>query len=144
MFLRNENRNEGTFGCSPGTRTRNEGTFACSPPVQKPERGYIRQSHPFTKPPFYLPVICFLRKGLWRRWPPRGPKTPCGPVALHSSFKIPPDTKYYENNSLRSIFRNFWGVLHPRNLQERRTFSRNYVWNLQFIKNSYFRIIFRK
>ena len=33
-FPRNENRNEGTFGCSPGTKTGtslNEGTFACSP-----------------------------------------------------------------------------------------------------------------
>ena len=31
MFPRNENRNEGTFGCSPRTKNRNEGTFACSP-----------------------------------------------------------------------------------------------------------------
>ena len=78
MLPWNENRNEGTFGCSPGTKTgtkvrldvpperkpeqgyvhmfprnenRNEGTFACSPGT-KPERGYIRQNHPFTKPPF--------------------------------------------------------------------------------------------
>ena len=28
MFPRNENRNEGTFACSPGTKNRNEGTFA--------------------------------------------------------------------------------------------------------------------
>ena len=41
MFPRNENWNEGTFACSPGTKTR---TRARSP---KP---------PFTKPPFYLPV----------------------------------------------------------------------------------------
>ena len=56
MFPRNENRNEGTFGCSPGTKT---GTRARShvPLERKPERGYIRQNHPFTKPPFYLPVI---------------------------------------------------------------------------------------
>ena len=31
MFPRNENRNEGTFGCSPEKKTRNEGTFGCSP-----------------------------------------------------------------------------------------------------------------
>ena len=31
MFRRNERRNEGTFGCSPGTKNQNEGTFACSP-----------------------------------------------------------------------------------------------------------------
>ena len=41
MFPRNENRNEGTFACSPGTKT---GTRIRSP---KP---------PFTKPPFYLPM----------------------------------------------------------------------------------------
>ena len=40
MFPWNENRNEGTFACSP---------------ERKPEQGYIRQNHPFTKPPFYLP-----------------------------------------------------------------------------------------
>ena len=36
-----ENRNEGTFGCSPGTKT---GTRVHSddPPERKPERGYIR------------------------------------------------------------------------------------------------------
>ena len=55
MFPRNENRNEGTFGCSPGTKT---GTRVRShvPLERKPERGYIRQNHPFTKLPFYLPV----------------------------------------------------------------------------------------
>ena len=55
MFPRNENRNEGTFGCSPGTKT---GTRVRSdvPPERKPERGYVRQNHPFTKPPFYLRV----------------------------------------------------------------------------------------
>ena len=47
MFPRNENRNEGTFGCSPGTIT---GTMVCS--HVPPERGHIRQNHPFTKPPF--------------------------------------------------------------------------------------------
>ena len=51
MFPRNENWNEGTFGCSPGTKT---GTTVRSdvPPERKPERGYIHQNHPFTKPPF--------------------------------------------------------------------------------------------
>ena len=56
MFPRNENRNEGTFRCSPRTKT---GTRVRShvPPERKPERGHIRQNHPFTKPPFHLPVI---------------------------------------------------------------------------------------
>ena len=38
MFPRNENRNEGTFACSPGQKT---GTRVCShvPPERKPERG---------------------------------------------------------------------------------------------------------
>ena len=42
MFPRNENRNEGTFGCSPGTKT---GTRVRSHVLlgRKPERGYIRQ-----------------------------------------------------------------------------------------------------
>ena len=54
-FSRNENRNEGTFGCSPERKT---GTRVRSgvPPERKPERGHIRQNHPFTKPPFFLPV----------------------------------------------------------------------------------------
>ena len=30
---------------------------------------------------------------------------------------------YYENNSLRIIFRNFRGILSSRNVQERKTFS---------------------
>ena len=53
---RNENRNEGTFGCSPGTKT---GTRVRSHflPERRPEGGYIRHNHPFTKLPFCLPVI---------------------------------------------------------------------------------------
>ena len=44
MFARNENRNEGTFGCSPGTKT---GTRVHShvPSERKLERGHIRQNH---------------------------------------------------------------------------------------------------
>ena len=70
MFPQKENRNKGTFRCSPGTI----GTFGCAPgtkigtsvrlhvtPERPPERGHIRQNHPFTKPPFCLPVF-FLRK----------------------------------------------------------------------------------
>ena len=55
MFPWNENRNEGTFGCSPGTRT---GTRVRShaAPERRQERGHIRQNHPFAKPPFCLPV----------------------------------------------------------------------------------------
>ena len=34
---------------------------------------------------------------------------------------------YYENNSLRIIFRNFRGKMRPQNLRERKTFSRNYA-----------------
>ena len=40
MFPQNEKRNEGTFACSPRTKT---GTR------------HIRQNRPFTKPPFCLP-----------------------------------------------------------------------------------------
>ena len=47
---------QGGYGMFPRNENRNEGTFACSP-ERKPERGYIRQSHPFMKPPFCLPVI---------------------------------------------------------------------------------------
>ena len=44
MFPRNEDRNEGTFGCSPRMKT---GTRVHShhPLERKPERGYIRQNH---------------------------------------------------------------------------------------------------
>ena len=41
----NENRNEGTFGCSLGTKTRTR-VRSHVPPERKPERGYIRQNHP--------------------------------------------------------------------------------------------------
>ena len=53
MFPRNEKRNEGTFGCSPGTKT---GTRVRShvPPERNRNEGYARQNHPFTKPLFYL------------------------------------------------------------------------------------------
>ena len=47
MFPRNENRNEGMFGCSPGTKNRNEGTFGCSPGTKTG----MRVLSP--KPPFY-------------------------------------------------------------------------------------------
>ena len=55
MFPRNENRNEGTFGCSPGT---NAGARVHShvPRERKPERGYIRQKPPFYETALYLPV----------------------------------------------------------------------------------------
>ena len=64
MFPRNENRNEGIGGCSPGTKT---GTRVHSHVLleRKPERGYICQNHPFTKPPFCLPVkkVAFSKLG---------------------------------------------------------------------------------
>ena len=46
MFPRNENRNKGTFGCSPGTKT---GTRVRShvPPERKPERGLHSPKPPF-------------------------------------------------------------------------------------------------
>ena len=39
MFPQNENRNEGTSACSPGTKNRNKGTFACSPGPTKKKTG---------------------------------------------------------------------------------------------------------
>ena len=50
VFPRNENRNEGTFACSPGTK--------------KPERGHSRQNHPFGKPSFSQPpkIRKFIKK----------------------------------------------------------------------------------
>ena len=48
MFSTNENRNEGTFGCSPGTKTGTRAyTFACSPGTKTGTRV------PSPKPPFY-------------------------------------------------------------------------------------------
>ena len=47
MFARNENRNEGTFVCSPGTKGWNEGTFACSPRTKTGTRAHS------PKPPSY-------------------------------------------------------------------------------------------
>ena len=55
MCPRNENRNEGTFGSSPGTKTGTKARLHV-PPEQTPKRGHVRQNHPFTKPPFCLPV----------------------------------------------------------------------------------------
>ena len=43
------------------------------------------------------------------------------------SGNYPLTRNYYENNSLRIIFRNFQAVLYRQNLRERRTFSRNYA-----------------
>ena len=53
MFPRNENRNEGTFGCSPGTKT---GTRVRShvPPERQTGTRVYSPNHPFTKPPFCL------------------------------------------------------------------------------------------
>ena len=43
---------------------------------------------------------------------------------------------YYENDSLRIIFRNFWGNLRSQNLWEKEDFfSRNYAWNSKLFKN---------
>ena len=55
IFPWNENRNQGTFACSPGTKT---GTRVRShvPPEWKPEREHIHQNHAFTKLPSYLLV----------------------------------------------------------------------------------------
>ena len=51
MFPRNENWNEGTFGCSPGTKT---GTRVSShvPPERKPEQGHISQTTLLRNRPF--------------------------------------------------------------------------------------------
>ena len=73
MLLRNENRNEGIFGCSPGTTS---GTRVRSdvPPERKPERAYVRQNQPCTKLPFYLgesnrPLTPILLKSIAIRLP---------------------------------------------------------------------------
>ena len=49
-----------------------------------------------------------------------------------------------ENNSLRVICRNFWGILCSLDVQERKTFSKNYLWDSYLFRNNYFRITFRK
>ena len=58
------------------------------------------------------------------------------PIALHCATKrletncpraYPLTRNYYKNNSLRIIFRNFEGISCSRNVQERKTFSRNYA-----------------
>ena len=55
MIPPNENQNESTFGCSPGTKTGTR-VRAHVPPERKPELEHVRQNHPFTEPPFYLPM----------------------------------------------------------------------------------------
>ena len=50
MFPQNENRNEGTFRCSPGFKNRNQGTFACSAGTKTGTRAHS------PKPPFYKTV----------------------------------------------------------------------------------------
>ena len=66
-------------------------------------------------------------------WPPKTPETQKiksdSKVTFGSSHKYPLTRNYYENNSLRIIFRNFEAILYPQNLRERRTFSRNYAWD---------------
>ena len=52
MFPRSENRNEGTFGCSPGNENRNEGTFAHFLRTMKTG---TRVRSP--KPPFYKTAL---------------------------------------------------------------------------------------
>ena len=56
------------------------------------------------------------------------PKT-CHYTQIPFVPKLPLARIYYENNSLRIIFRNFWGILYSRTVQERKTFSRNYAWD---------------
>ena len=56
MFPRNENRNEGMFALSPGTKTSTR-VHSHVPPERKPERGHICQHRPFRKPPSYLSAI---------------------------------------------------------------------------------------
>ena len=46
---------------------------------------------------------------------------------IHHVMMYPLTRNYYENNSMRIIFRNFEAILYPQNLRERRTFSRNYA-----------------
>ena len=52
-----------------------------------------------------------------------------GPESSSKVSPYPLTRNYCEKNSLRIIFRNFRGKLHSQNLQERKTFSRNYAWN---------------
>ena len=73
---------------------------------------------------------------------PKGPNDPCSrrrrsqvyghnPTPEKTLLRVggvyPLTRNYYENNSLRIIFRNFEAISYPQNLRERRTFSRNYA-----------------
>ena len=62
----------------------------------------------------------------------------------HCDRNYPLTRNYYENNSLRIIFCNFWGVLCSRNVQERKTFQGITREIRNFSENNCFRIIFRK
>ena len=96
IFPRNENRNEGTFGCSAGTKT---GTRVRShvPPERKRDRGHVHQNHPFAKPPFYLPMTGFITKDsvlqprmrwkIIRRWGQGSTWDPEKPLAACGNFR---------------------------------------------------------
>ena len=69
MFPRNENRNEGTFACSPGNESRNEGMFACSPGTKTRTRAHS-PNPPFTKPPFcLLSILNSLNRDMFKPLP---------------------------------------------------------------------------
>ena len=59
-------------------------------------------------------------------------------------FAYPLTRNYYENNSLRIAFRNFWVILCSENLQERKTFP-GFTRDIRnFYKNNYLRKNLRK
>ena len=109
MFPRNEDRNEGTLGCSPGTKTRTRPFFACSPGTKTGTRVHS------PKPPFWKtdPFVCDPSRHVQEFPGPPGPKLQKSlekglSGGLQKSLqKYPKKSKNTDFRTFLSIFRLF-------------------------------------
>ena len=110
-------------------------------PREKPSRPVVdtKTSSKPRKP--YLPPKTFTCGPyfFWQRQVPHWSRVVYGFFSQH-----PLTRNYYENTSLRIIFRNFWWIVYPQTLRERKMFPGNYAWNSQFSSDNYFKIRYRK
>ena len=80
--------------------------------------------------PFCLRGLACLNYNICNNLPPEKARVhpdKCLPLLVPLSSPrwliYPLTRKYYENNSLRIIYRNYWGILSSRNVQEKKTFK---------------------
>ena len=142
MSSRNKNRNEGTFACSPGTRTRNEGTFAKTTlfrnrPLSPNERHVNATTSRSPGATSRTLLTCICHNMCWERVHPKV----CGTIyrALIGSQKCKYKKKVEENKKkhFQIIFQNTPPKYCKIQDDPHRLFLKRFVWQ-KIVLNCFF------